>query len=759
MTTTLFALFASTLSVWAGETLASWRGGELAAWTKRASQCKDVTVTDGVLRGVVTGRDSQLYAPVAKPFLPKGNQVIRLRLKTPLPGVCQIFWIREGDKGRASEARQRKFVISGDAAWQECRIRPGWGGKEKIVQLRLDFPVGFEGGTPFEVSEIVVCSEGEEISVDTRDRIGAAFSLQMPPGFHYCTLTWSGDSGIPGMFGFMPATDGRRHSYWFDLRQARVRSWGPMRGWNCWKGTIDRFSVEQERLDKELPVQELTFVKGRPDLPADPVMTSARPGEAVPRAGRPFPVEVVVRNYGTRPAERLSFELDALPTGVKVTNPAVLTPVEPLPGADGTETINADCRVPLVNERVYRIWLSDLGVGDHRFGVTLKAGGAAVHRLEVKADVKPSLNLAAEPDYPAEPKPVVTAPYEIGAFLFPGWTSHRWHAVWSHAPWRKPLLGWYDEENPETIDWQIKHMVENGISYVFVDWYWNKGHEHLNHWMKAFAKAKFRKYLKWSVMWANHNGKGSHSIADQEKVTKVWIERYFRDPQYQTIDGCPVVTIWSPNGMEDDMRGQGGCKALLDVSRRLAREAGFKDICFVAVRGPDDESPEFLRTFADKGFRRTCVYKYVGDIKGCPVGAAGSRPFKWLADTSLAHWRALKRNSALPFFPSLSTAWDDRPWRGENGWEITGINARDFRRICEDARRYSDETGDRLLLMGPLDEWGEGSIGYPNQEHGFGIFEAVRDTFGQKPAAGWPVNHAPEDVGRACPQRDLPHER
>ena len=34
---------------------------------------------------------------------------------------------------------------------------------------------------------------------------------------------------------------------------------------------------------------------------------------------------------------------------------------------------------------------------------------------------------------------------------------------------RKPVLGWYDETNPEVIDWQIKYLGENGISFAFVD--------------------------------------------------------------------------------------------------------------------------------------------------------------------------------------------------------------------------------------------------------------------------------------------------
>ena len=78
---------------------------------------------------------------------------------------------------------------------------------------------------------------------------------------------------------------------------------------------------------------------------------------------------------------------------------------------------------------------------------------------------------------------------------------------------------------------------------------------------------------------------------------------------------------------------------------------------------------------------------------------------------------------------------------------VKNINAADFRRICADAKKFADETGVTRLLIGPLDEWGEGSIGYPNRELGFGMLEAVRDTFGEKPAEGWPLNYAPEDVG------------
>jgi len=737
------------LTGWAEDgDVAAWCGAALSGW-KGTHDCADVRVEDGVLKGRITDRDSQITASVPVPFLQEGNQVVYVKARVAGGGLGQLFWVRDCDRGPVA-ARRTDFHFASDGTWRTYRIRPGWAGTNRITRLRLDFPPTAIGKT-FELASVVVRAEGEMLSIDAKKKIGVSFSLQMPPGHHYCTLTWSGSSGRPGQFGFMPATDGRRHTYWFDLRKAVVKAYSPDRGRRNWVGRICRFDVEQVRQQRLLPVEGLTFCEKCPDTPADVTISSARAGEAIPRAGRECPLEVVLRNFGTRAAERVELAFDGLPAGVRLVDPAAAACAS-LPSSDGADSIGFDCLGPLVSECVLRPRFTDLGVGRHAVGVTLKVGGEVVQRVETVVDVQPSLALA-KADYPPPPVKVDTAPYEIGAFLFPGWVNHKWHAIWSHAPWRKPVLGWYDETNPETIDWQIKHLAENGVSYVLVDWYWTREKLGTHHWMDAFAKARYRSCLKWSVMWANHNSAGSHYAKDQEAVTRYWIDNYFADPQYQRIDGMPVVTIWSPDNMEKDMAGNGGCKALLEISQRLAREAGYKGIYFIAVRRPDSTEPRYLKSLADKGFSRTCVYKYVGEIPGAPRADDWSRPYSFLADTSLAHWRELGKNGTVPFMPSLTTAWDDRPWRGEIGWEITGINARDLRRICADARRYSDESGERLLLMGPLDEWGEGSIGYPNAEHGFGMLEAVRDTFGKKPEAGWPVNFAPEDIGLACPQR------
>ena len=718
-------------AVWTSECadLVRWHGAALADWTNVTAQCRNVRRTGDGIGGEATGTDSQLTTALRTPFVPRANQTVVLRARTSEGGRGQLFWLREGDAD-ASESRQRPFYFARDNEWHEYRIRPAWRGEKPIVGLRLDFPQELRGGT-WEVADIRVEAVGEELNLDTREKTGVRFDLTMPAGVHYCSLVWDGSKG-PGKFGFSPAVDGKRHTYYFDLK-------------GKWKGTVWSFEVAQVRKERVLDVENLEFVAKRPALGADPVVLSARPAEAIPRAGRPLPVEVVVRNFGTEALKDACF---VLPDGSRQ--------AVGLGGGDGRDSIDNDMADEPAGERAFRIVFPDPGAGDFAADLLLRGANFAERRFSVSAKVLPSLGLPRA-DYPPQPRPVGTAPYEIGAFLFPGWTDHRWHAVRSHAPWRKPVLGWYDETKPETIDWQIKHLVENGVSYVFVDWYWNAGHMYLNHWMKAFARAKYRRHLKWSLMWCNHNPPGTHSAEDQRRVTEYWIKNYFADPQYQKIDGKPVVSVWSSGAMEHDWKAKGGCRALLDISREMAKAAGYPDIHFVAVRGDDSERPEVLKLYEDRGFDATCVYKYMGVIPGVTCGVDFSRPYKWLADSSYGHWKRLEKNTSLPFLPSLTTGWDDRPWRGENGYEIYGMNARDFRRICADAKRYSDESGRRMLLMGPLDEWGEGSIGYPNAEHGFGLLEAVRETFGRRDAQGtFPLNYAPEDVGLTCPQRPEP---
>ena len=749
----LVVLSVLTLSA-SGAEVCAWEGASLAAWTKGAVRhVSHARLEDGVLKGTVTGLDPNIFVNFEKPVVTRPNHVLYVKLKAAVGGQGQVFWLRPEDR-QANPRQVSSFEIPSGGAWRTYRVQMDWYDEGVTVKrLRVDLP-GSAEPYAFEIASARLVEEGEVLDVPASKTLGVAFSLQMPPGVHHCTIEWARTGGRTGAYYFSPATDGKRHDYWLNLTEARARKSSE----RLWSGRIVRCRVCQRKLGRDLPVENFRFVDRRPDLPADVSIVTAQPNEAIPRAGRPFPVEILLRNYGTRPATDLAFAFDGLPAGVRPLNAAELAPTAPLAGSEGQDSILMKYRYnapPLVHERRFVLHLSDLGVGEHRFGVTVSAKGQAPRRAEVVAKVAPSLGLAPC-GYPPEPRPVKTGPYEVGAIIFPGWLRHSWEPDWNRAPWRKPVLGWYDESKPETVDWQIRQLVENGISFVCVNWYWSRKPGN-NYWPDVFARARYRKYLKWFLQWSNHNKPGSHDVEDQRAVTRYWIERYFSDPQYMRVDGKPVVAIYSPDGMARDMKGKGGVRALLEVTRREVAAAGFPGVYLLGMRGRDCDSRAFLQPFEEMGFDATTVYHYTASgTPGAPLAADGSRPYAWVAASSYGHWSRLTANSKLPIWPSLSTGRDDRIWNGEgSAYHIVGNNAADFARICRDARRYSDETGRRHLLVAPLDEWSEGEIAYPNKEHGFGFFEAIRETFGEKGPEGWPVNAAPEDYGLVCPQRDL----
>lgn len=403
--------------------------------------------------------------------------------------------------------------------------------------------------------------------------------------------------------------------------------------------------------------------------------------------------------------------------------------------------------------------------GEYEAPITLKGSNHSSDEngsdvsIEIPASLRvlPSINLPENPAYVPEPQPLQTD-FEIGAFYFPGWSrAVNWKKIDEAAPIRKPLLGYYDEGNPEVVDWQIKWAVENGISFFLVDWYWYHGNISLDHWIQAFQKAKYRSHLKWAVMWANHTGYGTHSTEDWEKVTHYWIDNYFKTPEYYTIDGKPVVVIWQPELLDRDMideaREKGinlkpgeGWKRAFDISRQICVKEGLPGVYFIAMKWPEHVvDPKVLQKLAEGTFDATSIYHFM--YPGNKVENPLLYSFDQVVDASKPYWERRKDAGILPFLPNLSTGWDSRPWHGFKQTVVYGRTNPGFRRLLESYKSFAEEAGVKRVVLGPLNEWGEGSYIEPNQEFGFGMYEAIRETFCEKPSEGFPNNYAPYEIG------------
>ena len=371
------------------------------------------------------------------------------------------------------------------------------------------------------------------------------------------------------------------------------------------------------------------------------------------------------------------------------------------------------------------------------------------------------LPILASCGYVPEPQPVKSS-VEITAVYYPGTDQmSEWDVIAQTCPERKPLLGWFDEGNPEAIDWQIKWAVENGISSFCVDWYWNRGYQRLTHWLRGYYRARYRKYLKWYMMYANHNQPGAHSTADQIAVTKYWLENYFKTPEYYTIDGKPVVCYWDDGNLDRDFiaeaaaRGEKlmpgeGIRRAFAISEKMVREAGLPGIHWQLMWRGTAYDPVFAVAKRQLGFESAISYGFVHEARRLAPAAASKDEgltYDMVVEGIPKLWQAKAVQRELPWWLPIPTGWDDRPRSFAASTVIRGRTPEKFAAVCREARAFCEKNGIRHAVIQPINEWQEGSYIEPNEEYGFGMYNAIRDAFCEKPTAGWPKNVRPQDVG------------
>ena len=714
---------------------------DLQVWQPNA-HLKDVTIADSTLRARAVDWDPFLLCRQVQ--IDAGpRQYVVVKMKASRPGVAELFWSGqlEGQYGGLTEAKKLRFSIDREDQWQEFVLFPFWHTEGVIRQLRLDLYQGAD----FEIDWIRIESWGHGLAESgvctwslggdvSRWRIHpTAAELFSPPmridvsDKKWVSIELTSDREDTAAILWACENRSGLQSEEFPVRgDGRSRFYNiPMAGAPTWTGRIVAFGV---------------------CLPAE---ANARVGQ-IRIESEPFgPGELEVSYFG--------FENGVNRAG----RPCKLLAQITATGGDGPGIRQVHLQVAeglRVLSEPEKLSHPGINLGDYaRFIWELRADKPGAYPVNlsfsgkgVPPAVETTLGFTTPPavsqaEYVPPPKPVRTD-IEICAFYFPGWESDgKWDCIRKTAPNRKPLLGYYDESNPECVDWQIKWAVENGISCFLVDWYWVQGRQQLTHWFEAYRKARYRDMLKVAIMWANHNPPGTHSQDDWLKLAAHWIDRYFSLPGYYRIDGKPAVFIWDPRGIRNDLGGSDAVRKAFDKSQEMARTAGFGGITLIALGY--DFSESHIRALKEEGYFGVTTYHEWGPhIDGQVNRKVFS--FEDVVRDSPAAWR--QKNTAgdgLVYYPLVDTGWDSRPWHGHKAMTIRGRTAQQFQELLREAASFCRENNRRMLILGPVNEWGEGSYIEPCTEFGFEMIEAVRNVFATGSVADWPVNVAPSDVG------------
>jgi hypothetical protein len=375
--------------------------------------------------------------------------------------------------------------------------------------------------------------------------------------------------------------------------------------------------------------------------------------------------------------------------------------------------------------------------------------------------------------------------YEVAAYYFPnyhvdprneeqhgpGWTE--WELVKraeprfpGHRQPRVPAWGYEDEADPAVMAKKIDAAADHAVDVFLYDWYWYDDKPFLQRCLEeGFQKAPNKDRLKFAIHWANHTWldimpaklrqnsgpnalvqyKGPIARESFDKMTDYVIAKYFKDPSYWTINGCPYFSIYE---LTSFMEGLGGteqaAQALADF-RAKTKAAGFPDLHLNAMLWSVKVLPtekvvqnpvELLKVL---GFDSIGSYVWVHHVA---LEQFPETPYAEAMEKAIAHWNETVKKHSLPFHPNVSMGWDSSPRTVQSdkfinaGYPFTptisGNTPRAFREGLAAVKNFLDAQSwdHKVVSLNAWNEWTEGSYLEPDTVNGLGYLEAIKAVFG-----------------------------
>lgn len=327
---------------------------------------------------------------------------------------------------------------------------------------------------------------------------------------------------------------------------------------------------------------------------------------------------------------------------------------------------------------------------------------------------------------------------------FPG---HRWP--------RKPLWGYGNEADPVVMEKQIDAAADHGVKVFIYDWYWYDNRPFLEHCLNnGYLKARNNHRVKFYLMWANHdaNYTWDKRLAHANLGTAIWraavnrsqfeeiarrlIGKYFAHPSYYTIDGCPVFQIYDLKSL---VSGLGGIEPTVNALAWFRSQAVAAGLPGLHLQLTSWGADRLNMSGVDGGAATTVAeevkrfgFDSVTNYQFCHFTNIDRDYAEIMADVQ-HEWDRMDRTFSVPYFPHVSIGWDNNPrfqtFRPGVVKENTPVAVEKAFRM---ARAYVDAHPGQppLITINSWNEWTETSYLQPDDLHGYGYLDAVRNVFG-----------------------------
>lgn len=348
-------------------------------------------------------------------------------------------------------------------------------------------------------------------------------------------------------------------------------------------------------------------------------------------------------------------------------------------------------------------------------------------KVTYEADEKSSLMFSdillwIKPEEPEDYVPVPVIPKKKNGHIVGMNICSLWREG-SHLGWDcitpyddiKPVLGFYDEGLPETSDWEIKYMVEHGIDYELYCWYSTESKApikttHLHHALvDGHFYAKYADMEKFAILWEAANCQHPTCLEDfKGNVVPYWLDYFFSDPRYMTLDNKAVMSCFGVWCVEKDLGGEECVREGLQYLRDEVKKLGYDDLIIMGCHA----HPNDLKRL---GFDAHHAYHW------------GKEGYK--LETNINSIDINVGFNAVHHVPTVSTGFKNVGWGGDRRPNLSCQDMYTALKYCVDEVLPKNEKGTwkaKTLHLSTWNEYGEGTYIMPSGLNGFGYLDAVR---------------------------------
>ena len=361
-------------------------------------------------------------------------------------------------------------------------------------------------------------------------------------------------------------------------------------------------------------------------------------------------------------------------------------------------------------------------------------------------------NVYDYPDYC--PKPQKTEPNDCVTIMS---VCSLWregmHSGWDFvSPYDEcsPLIGYYDEGEPEEADWEIKQLAEHGMQAMQYCWFAPSVNDFFTPIKKptysealndGYFYAKYSDEVKFCIMWENATFSGCRDGMAIEQFKSYlwdyWVEYYFTDSRYLVVDNKPVFEIFRADVFLKNFGGLEKCREVIDFMRRDIKKYGFDDITLL---------------FLNSGLNKDSLKQL------CDLGADGAIQYCWDQNSYYPEYlrnvntQAINNvkavSDSLFYIPTVSTGLNILGWENKRSPMATCEQHEKAIDIYNELLKLQGRT--KMILFSTWNEFGEGHWLAPSGLNGYGYADVWRKKLTDAPNEHIDVLPTQNQKARIC---------